>query len=43
MHFDNIFNNGSINKIPVEIDAQDTQYLSWENPHGVEKPSEPFP
>ena len=37
------FNQRSINKITSRIRCTSTQDISWENPHGGEKPSKPFP
>ena len=37
------FNQRSINKITSRIRCTSTQDISWENPHGGEKPNKPFP
>ena len=37
------FMHGSINKITSRNKCTNTQDVTWENPHGGEKPSKPFP
>ena len=41
--FQVFFNHISINKITSRIRCTSTQDVSWENPHGGEKPNKPFP